>query len=49
MINNSERVACRVFTRSMGFYRPVSFFNIGKQSEFKQRKFFEESAALSHT
>jgi hypothetical protein len=27
----------------MGYHRPVSLFNLGKQGEFNERKFFEES------
>lgn len=29
-----------VWTRVMGYYRPVSSFNIGKQGEFEERRFF---------
>ena len=32
---------CEVWTRVMGYYRPVSQFNIGKKSEFKERVYFE--------
>ena len=28
---------------AMGYYRPVSAFNIGKQSEHKERTFFSEA------
>jgi hypothetical protein len=27
----------------MGYHRPVSSFNIGKQGEHKERRFFQES------
>jgi hypothetical protein len=30
----------------MGYCRPVSNFNKGKKSEFKERKFFRESVML---
>ena len=39
---------CEVWTRVMGYYRPVSEFNLGKQSEFAERKYFafaEETAS----
>ena len=26
----------------MGYHRPVASFNIGKQGEFRERRFFEE-------
>ena len=38
-----QKQACEVWTRVMGYYRPVSQFNRGKQSEFKERRFFAEA------
>ena len=38
-----KRQACQVYTRCMWYLRPVSFFNIGKKTEFYSRKYFEES------
>jgi ribonucleoside-triphosphate reductase len=32
-----KRQACEVFSRVVGYLRPVSQWNDGKQSEFKQR------------
>ena len=37
---------CKIWTRVMGYHRPVSEFNKGKKSEFKERVYFEESVAL---
>lgn len=34
--------------RVMGYHRPVSEFNKGKQAEFKTRVAFIESKAMSH-
>jgi len=34
--------ACEVWTRVMGYHRPVSSFNAGKRGEFYERTFFEE-------
>ena len=36
-----SRTSCLVFSRTMGYYRPVTFMNTGKQSEFKQRVFYK--------
>ena len=47
MTNNEHRTPCEVFSRSMGFIRPVSYFNIGKYSEFCERKTFTEANSLS--
>ena len=41
-IKDEERQECEVWTRVMGYYRPVSEFNIGKKSEHTERKFFTE-------
>jgi hypothetical protein len=38
-----KRTPCQVYTRVMGYLRPVSHYNTGKKSEFYSRKYFEES------
>lgn len=40
------RQECEVFSRSMGFIRPISNFNIGKRQEYEDRKLFKEVHAL---
>lgn len=37
---NAGRQKCEVYTRVMGYHRPVNFFNEGKKSEFYSRKYF---------
>ena len=37
-----ERQPCEVWTRVMGYHRPVASFNIGKQGEFAERRYFDE-------
>jgi anaerobic ribonucleoside-triphosphate reductase len=37
-----KRTKCIVYTRVMGYHRPVESFNIGKTGEHKQRKQFIE-------
>lgn len=37
VIDDSERQTCEVWSRVMGYYRPVSEFNIGKKVEFRER------------
>lgn len=32
-INDAERTRCEVWTRVMGYHRPISSFNIGKKGE----------------
>jgi len=42
---DEERQACEVWTRVMGYHRPVSSFNIGKKGEHAERRFFREHRA----
>ncbi len=37
-----RRTKCTVYTRVMGYHRPVESFNIGKKGEHRQRKQFVE-------
>jgi len=39
-----ERQPAEIWTRVMGYHRPVNAFNPGKQAEHAERKFYEESA-----
>lgn len=46
-VDNSQRTKYEIWTRAMGYCRPVSNFNKGKQSEFYERKYFTEDKALA--
>jgi hypothetical protein len=37
---NEDRTRCEVWTRVMGYHRPVSAFNPGKRAEHRDRTFF---------
>ena len=41
-------VPCEVWSRVVGFYRPVSSFNIGKQEEYKDRYQHEPEYVTKH-
>ena len=45
---DDERQRCEVWTRVMGYHRPVSSFNTGKKGEFAERVYFEEQRAFAH-
>lgn len=45
--NAPQRTRCEVWTRVMGYHRPVSHFNIGKKSEHVSRKHFVECIAAN--
>ena len=42
-LSDDERQPCEVWTRVMGYHRPVASFNIGKKGEHAERRFFQES------
>ena len=42
-----ERTQCQVYTRVMGYLRPVSHYNTGKKSEFYSRKYFDEQKSTN--
>ena len=44
-LEDHERQACEVWTRVMGYHRPVASFNIGKKGEHAERRFFREDRA----
>lgn len=47
-LKDEERQPCEVWTRCMGYHRPVSYWNIGKKGEFEERVYFTEKAIAKH-
>lgn len=45
VLTEDERQRCEIWTRVMGYHRPVSSFNTGKKGEFCERQYFREPAA----
>ncbi len=45
VLSDAERQPCEVWTRVMGYFRPVSSFNTGKKGEFAERTYFSEGNA----
>lgn len=41
-LRDDERQPCEVWTRVMGYHRPVASFNTGKKGEHHERCFFVE-------
>ncbi|WP_321342929.1 anaerobic ribonucleoside-triphosphate reductase [Breoghania sp.] len=41
-LSDDERQPCEIWTRVMGYHRPVSSFNRGKKGEHTERRFFSE-------
>ena len=44
-LSDAERQPCEIWTRVMGYYRPVSAWNAGKQSEYSERVPFHQTPA----
>jgi len=44
-LTDAERQPCEIWTRVMGYHRPLSSFNTGKKGEFHERKYFSEECA----
>jgi anaerobic ribonucleoside-triphosphate reductase len=42
-LKDEERQLCEVWTRVMGYHRPMASFNTGKKGEFHERQYFCES------
>lgn len=42
-LQDAERQPCEIWTRVMGYHRPVASFNTGKKGEFHERQYFCES------
>ena len=47
IISDWKRTKCEIYTRVMWYYRPVSFFNEWKKSEYYSRKYFEENISFN--
>ena len=46
LLIDEERQAVECWTCVMGYFRPSSQFNLGKKSEFNERKYFLEEKAM---
>jgi anaerobic ribonucleoside-triphosphate reductase len=47
-LDDAERQECEIWTRVMGYFRPVEAFNVGKKSEYAERVCFSEKKAVAH-
>ncbi len=47
LLSDDKRQPCEVWTRVMGYHRPVASFNRGKQSEHAERLHFREEHTAS--
>jgi hypothetical protein len=47
VLRDEERQRCEVWTRVMGYHRPVAEFNVGKKSEHRTRRHFVAQAVIA--
>ncbi len=47
VLRDDERQRCEVWTRVMGYHRPMASFNTGKKGEFHERTYFSEQRCSS--
>ena len=38
-----KQIPCEVYSRVVGYLRPVSAWNVAKRDEFKERKLFDDA------
>ncbi len=43
-LKDEERTRCEIWSRVMGYHRPVSSWNVGKKQEHADRTLFREPA-----
>jgi hypothetical protein len=48
-LTDAERQRCEIWTRVMGYHRPLSSFNTGKKGEFHERTYFVEPCECKPT
>jgi hypothetical protein len=44
-----KKVPCEVYSRVVGYFRPVQNWNLGKREEFDDRKPFSLTVSLAHS
>jgi anaerobic ribonucleoside-triphosphate reductase len=48
MVKNEMKVPVEVYSRVVGYFRPVNQWNRGKQEEFNERKVFRTEALYQY-
>jgi len=46
VIPAEERTRCEIYSRVVGYIRPVESWNVGKQEEFRDRKFYKTTQTV---
>ena len=41
-LKDEDRQRCEIWSRVMGYHRPISSYNVGKKQEYAERKVFLE-------
>jgi hypothetical protein len=48
-LKDEQRTRCEVWTRVMGYHRPISAFNPGKRAEQAERVCYQEPKSPNHS
>ncbi len=40
-MTNQKRTKCEIYSRTVGYLRPVNQWHKGKQQEFRERKYYK--------
>ncbi len=43
----SKKIPCEIYSRIVGYFRPLSNWNLGKKSEFRDREEYEIKHTIS--
>lgn len=46
-LKDEERTRCEIWSRVMGYHRPISQWNPGKQAEHRDRALFDNAKATA--
>ncbi len=47
-LDDKERQPCEIWSRVMGYHRPISEYNKGKKNEYYERLCFKEEKVISY-
>lgn len=42
-VNRKKVMSCEVYSRVVGYYRPIRNWNVGKRQEFAERNTYDQS------
>jgi hypothetical protein len=43
-----KKIVCEIYSRVVGYFRPIQNWNLGKRAEFDDRKNYDPEKSLAH-